>query len=99
MRSNSSCFIGSLTGYFGVGWVVVDAKPLAAQTLGNTGCGACAYEGVKHHAARWRKIGVGMPSAVSPARVFVPNPLVVEMEPSLLSPLHHQASSEFDLGH
>lgn len=55
MCSNSSCFIGSLTGYFGVGGVVVDAKPLAAQTLGNTGGGACAYEGIKHDATRWRK--------------------------------------------
>lgn len=46
-----------------------------------------------------RAIGVGMPSAVSPARVFVPNPLVVEIKPRLFSPLHHQASSELDLGH
>lgn len=55
MRSNSSCFIGSLTGYFGVGWVVVYADPLTAYAISHGGCGACAYEGVKHHAARWRK--------------------------------------------
>ena len=146
-----------------MGWVVVYADPLTAYAISHGGCGACAYEGIKHYAARWRKqaddplsqffgklgfvavvashggylpnsartpigpfvgtqavavvlgyawlpedinmfklvhraIGVGMPSAVSPARVFVPNPLVVEIEPRLFSPLHHQASSELDLG-